>query len=296
MSITFITKNYCVFLLLFFISSSELNAQQSKVTVVRYLPSDPSFDSYHDYYLNLLKLALNKTLSTYGDFSLHQVRFNMVQSRAIRELKKGQRLDVFWTMTSISRERELVPIRVPLLKGMLGYRIFLIRREDSEKFAKISRKEQLNQFLAGQGHDWPDTKILKENGIDVVGVTDFDALFTMLEKRRIDYIPRGINEPWLELKQYSNKDFMVEPKLMLRYRAPVYFFVHKDKAELAKRIEEGLKLAIEDGSFEHLFRTHPATQLLLKKIQFGSRLVFELRNPYLTPETPLSNSNMWLEF
>lgn len=139
----------------------------------------------------------------------------MVQNRAIQELAKGNKVDVYWTMTSIEREEKLLPVRIPLLKRLFGYRIFLIREEDRKKFANINSVEELKQLVAGQGSDWPDTKVLRANGFDVVGITDYKSIFPMLHRTRVDYVPRGISEPWGEVISHKDKNFIVEETIML---------------------------------------------------------------------------------
>ena len=263
--------------------------------VIRYLPVENHLDAVHAYYIDVLKLALDKTVPDEGPYRLQPLNHDMVQTRALEELKRNRRIDIYWTMTSTQREKELIPVRIPLLKGLLGYRIFIIRREDKQKFQAITSLDELRQYQAGQGHDWPDTKVLLENNINVTPVTDFDGLFTMLQKKRIDYIPRGINEPWLELEVYKDLDLMVDSHIMFEYRAPVYFFVNKTNQVLADRIEGGLIKALNDGSFEKLFKSKQGTDDILEKANFGGRLIFKLDNPFLTPETPLQKKSFWIK-
>ena len=35
-------------------------------------------------------------------------------------------IDIIWRMTSVDLEQRLAPVYWPLLKGMMGYRIFII--------------------------------------------------------------------------------------------------------------------------------------------------------------------------
>ncbi|MCX4029761.1 hypothetical protein H0A36_18915 [Endozoicomonas sp. SM1973] len=59
----------------------------------------------------------------------------MTQSRAFLSL--GRQLDVVWSMTSIERETLFTPVRIPLLKGLLGHRIFIIRNGEEQRFEGI---------------------------------------------------------------------------------------------------------------------------------------------------------------
>ena len=40
-----------------------------------------------------------------------------------------------------------LPVRIPIRKGILGYRIFLIRKQVREKFAKITTLDELKQLM-----------------------------------------------------------------------------------------------------------------------------------------------------
>lgn len=263
--------------------------------VIRFVPSDELFDPSHQYYIELLKLVLNKTKKPDDTYELRPADFHMVQSRAITELEKGEKIDIFWTMTSVKRESNLLPVRIPLLKGLLGYRVFLIRSEDQKAFTKVNKLADLRKFVAGQGHDWPDTFILRHSKIPVTGVPNFDALFTMLYKKHIDYIPRGVHELWSEIDSYPDKKFSIDSQVLLKYKAPVYFFVNKNNEQLAQRIQQGLTIAIEDGSFEQLFSRYYAVEKLANKLKINQRLVLQLVNPYLPIQTPLNKSEYWIE-
>ncbi|WP_348245952.1 hypothetical protein, partial [Salmonella enterica] len=74
----------------------------------------------------------------------------MNQGRAISLLAGGTELDVLWSMTSRRREAQLLPIRIPLLKGLMGYRVFIIRAEDEPWFRSLKELDQLRELTAGQ--------------------------------------------------------------------------------------------------------------------------------------------------
>ncbi|MCP4989655.1 MAG: hypothetical protein GY928_27450 [Colwellia sp.] len=67
----------------------------------------------------------------------------MFQGRTLVEVKYNRNFSVVWTMTSKTRESELDPIRVPLLRGVGGYRIFLIKAGEQERFSEINNVKQL---------------------------------------------------------------------------------------------------------------------------------------------------------
>lgn len=261
--------------------------------VITYAKEEGAKDHRHEYFLDLLTLALNKVSETP---KLQASVITMQQDRAIRQLTQGKGIDIFWTVTSVAREQQLLPIRIPLIKGLLGFRVLIIRKNDAEKFAAVRNASDLRGFVAGQGHDWPDTEILQNNGFNVITSTTYDGLFGMLEIGRFDFFPRGVNEAWQELDIYNIPEFIIDKNIMLYYPSPIYFFVNKENKALAKKIETGLLRAIADGSFDHLFFTHSAHQKMFALAQFEQRVVIPLKNPLLPPLTPLHDEKLWYKF
>ncbi len=280
----------CVVVLCLFSIQSEGAETKSRQVVIPRV--DVTNAEHANYFVELLTLALSKTVSE-SPFKINHSNKEMSQGRIISALEQGVELDVIWTMTSKQRESRLLPIRIPLLKGMMGYRVFLIRAEDQIKFSGIQTLDQLKRLRAGQGTHWPDTKILQSNGLDVVTTVKFELLFPMLESERFDYFPRGINEAWVELQHHGEKRIMVEPTIVLKYHAPMYFFVQRSDNALAERIERGLIQAIKDGSFDRLFYGFPGHQAIFNQEALRGRKIFELSNPYLSEATPINNPDLW---
>ncbi len=263
--------------------------------VIKHIRPESETDPRNEYFLDLLRLALEKTKETDGVFKLETTELRMYQGRAIANLERDKSVDVVWTMTSREREEKLLPIRIPLLKGLLGHRIFLIKKGDQARFSAVETLDDLKTFRAGQGHDWPDFEILQANGLDVFKVANYEGLFKMLERGRIDYFPRGVNEIWAEVRAHADMDLEVEDTLMLQYTAPIYFFVNKKNAQLANRLEQGLRLAIQDGAFNDLLYNHPMIREMFERGNLESRKVFRLYNPLLPPETPVEEEELWYD-
>lgn len=247
------------------------------------------------YALDLLRLALDKTQESHGSYRLESIADTLEQSRAISELAAGRQLDVIWTMTSRDREEQLRPIRIPIHKGLIGYRLIIIREEDQGWFRKLDTPEQLRQLRAGQGHDWPDSAILEANRIRVERASGYDTLFRMLREGRFDFLPRGVTEIQDEIGQRPEMELVIESTLMIHYPAAVYFFVNPDNAALAERIETGLKRAIEDGAFDKLFLNHPVNRHALEKARLDERRTLRLDNPLLPEQTPLDDPALWYQ-
>ncbi len=263
------------------------------VTIPQQLHSN---SAQSNYFHTLLQDALNHSKSDSEEIRVQQIDRYLSQGRMLRELNTGNSLDVVWTMTSVEREQNMLPIRIPLLKGLLGHRVFLIRADRQSTFSNIHHPDQLRQLMAGQGSHWPDTGVLQANGFPVMGTTKFEQLFTMLKNGRFDYFPRGLNEAWVELALHPHKQLAVETTLMLSYPAPMYFFVRNGNTAMAARIESGLNAMIDDGCFDKLFNSHPTTGKAIKRAQPHTRRVFRLENPALPEKTPLDVPHYWLNF
>lgn len=251
--------------------------------------------SMSHYYLGLLTLSLDQTLPTDGPYQIENLGRNMSQRRAFEEIRQNK-VDVFWSMTSIHRESISQAIHIPLLKGMLGHRVFIIREDDQQRFDQVTDLQDLAFLIAGQGSDWPDYNILKNNGLKIVGSSTYQGLFSMLQRGRFDYFPRGINEPWTELRIHKDKNLAVEKNLLLRYAAPIYFFVNQKKPGLSNRVARGLRIAIKNGAFQTFMYNHRAIKNILDKIDIQKRRIFNLTSD-LTPESAaiLNDQQLWYQ-
>ncbi|MPY22960.1 amino acid ABC transporter substrate-binding protein [Shewanella sp. YLB-07] len=269
------------------------SAERNTVAVVRYNVSTQDVDEKQNYYIEVLKLALKKSQPEFGPFGLKPVFMAMPQGRAVKSVARGQLIDLVWTMTSPQREKELRAIYIPIMKGLMGYRIAIIRSGEQQRFTDIQTLAEFQSIILGQGQDWPDTDILRSQGFIVVSGKG-DKMIDMLLKGRFDAFPRGLHEPWDEVK--GQDDIQVESSLLIKYSSPIYFFVNKNNEQLAQRIEKGLILAIEDGSFDALFNSHSATADILDKAKLDTRKIFEIDNPSLSARSRklLDNKALWL--
>jgi hypothetical protein len=235
------------------------------------------------YYIALLKLALEHSKGEFGEYQLKKSVQPMYQGRALVEIKNNRNISVAWTMTSKEREQDVNPIRIPLLRGLGGYRIFLRKDDQQENFTNIKAETQLNSLLAGQGYDWPDSIILTDNNYQLITGPGHKTLFNMLQHGRFDYMPRALHEAWNEAKMFEG--LQVESSIALHYPSPYYFFVSNDDPILKKRIETGLIAAEKNGSFQRLFDKHPITRNMLLLAKLEERKVFRLKNSFMSRET-----------
>jgi hypothetical protein len=262
-------------------------AMAAPITI--HYPRTASVDGGHgEYGLALLELALAKAG---GHYKVELSPAPMQQNRAIVELQARMgKIDVVGTMTSAEREAALLPVRIPMTRGLIGWRIGLLRSDHLDLLREVRDLNDLKSYTAGQGHDWPDIAILRHSGLKVSPVTVYKDLFGLLGAGRVDWVPRSVNEIWAEAERHP--ELVIDPYVVLRYPTADYFFVSRAKPALAEEIRRGLEAALADGSFERLFHLHYGP--LIRKARLDQRVLIELPNPLLTPETPLSRKELWL--
>lgn len=256
--------------------------------VVVYPPTERREDARDRYPLELLELALARSGRAYA---LRPAPVFMLQGRSLGELERGQTVDVVWSMTTVERERALLPVRIPIDRGMLGWRVLMVREAELPRFAAITGTDELKRLRAGQGFDWPDAAILRAAGFEVDTSVRYEDIFLKLAGGRIDHFPRSVQEAWGELAARPGMGLAIEPGLALHYPTAMYFFVNRQQAALAADIRLGLERALADGSFLALFQRHYGAAL--KQAGLEGRRVIELPNPLLPPETPLGDRRLW---
>ena len=244
------------------------------------------------YVRRLIELALARQ-GVQAEVRLTDLEMN--QGRTLMETATGTGpVDVMWTMTDRQREASgLLPVRIPIDRGLLGWRLLLVRRAELAQWKQVRSLADLRQRLAGQGHDWPDTTILRANGLKVGTSSVYESLFRMLAAGRVDYFPRSILEVDAELAGGRHPELAIVPELMLHYPAATYLFVSPARPELAARLKAGLEAAIADGSLQRLHREHYGATLRAHPVP--PQGVLRLNNPLLPAETPVQRRELWLQ-
>lgn len=266
----------CIVLTILWLPSFALALEYSTshpLRLVYPVVKDNHVRDFDAYFLKQLRSALDKTGVPY-EMDVYTTPM-FVESRSHYYLSKN-RYNVHWLNTDAKRESELLPIKVPLFKGLIGWRIFLIAEGDQRRFTRIREVNQLKKLIAGQGHDWPDTRILKQNGFEVEVSMKWESLFKMLSLNRTDYFPRSIVEIGREQRIFADLNLDVEQTIALHYPAAYYFFVSKEHPEIAEIIFRGLMLSIEDGTFDRHFNDHFGG--FIQRANLPQRRVFELKN------------------
>lgn len=248
------------------------------------------------YAFDLLQEALERTRKDYGEYVLVRSSSPINRLRSVLALNDpAGEVNVINVPTSVSYEQALRPIRIPTDKGLLGYRLLLIRDKDQGRFEGIRNLDQLRQLRAGLQENWAITDVWRQSGFKVVTSSEYEPLFSMLSYGRFDYFLRGVDEIMPEWQSHHDKlpSLQIERGLLIYLPLPRYFFTGRtpEGEKLGQRIEAGLQRLRQDGRFEQMFQVYQSE--LLKGLKLQGRRVLRLENPNLPAETPLNDSSLW---
>lgn len=286
-----IIPTFFAFTLIFLLSLSQTGFSQNNLEV-RYMEADSEV-GHIEYYNILLRLALEKTVDSHGEFTMVPSERPLPQLEALHAVRTGDGLDVFQTMTDSNRERIFIPVRVPLVQGLIGARLLMINEQDQNRLSGFNSIEQIKDITLGQGADWPDTRVLQRADLNVETTDSHSGLFELLKNRSIDAFPRAVFEIWDEIEAREEENFTVANGYYIYYPTAVYFFTQRSEAgrELANRLEIGLNRAIDDGSFQEVFMDNMGMHL--ERANLSNRNIIRLDNPFLPASTPLDESKYW---
>lgn len=229
--------------------------------------------------LDTLQKALDITRKEYGDYQLIS-SVEMRQKRALKELSKKENphLDLASFISTAERETKGIAIHIPIMQGVLGYRVCLIKKGTQEKFSGINNRQQWikSNISIGQQHDWPDNAILKNAGFNVKTSFKKELLFQQLSRNRFDCFSRGVNEVNDDLLKHKSLELTFEKNLLIHYSFPLFFFVNPKDTLLAERLTLGLQRLKKAGIMELLFDNY--YRELLINLDIKHRTIIELQN------------------
>ncbi len=243
----------------------------------------------------VLKHLLKITEKSFGPATLKLAKEPMSRDRTFEELIKGDLIHVTAEAVKPEWVRDLIPIYIPINKGLTGYRVFLISKNSQAELAKITTLEELKKLKTGSGSQWSTTKIIRDAGFNVVSTRKLEGLFWMLMGDRFQVLPRGVNEAFSELESHQTlfPDMRIEETLAMYIPLPTFFFVSPKHPELAKRIRAGLNMMYADGSFDEIFYSYHMS--MIENAKLGNRKIFSLSNPTLPKEVPLNEARYWFK-
>ena len=246
-----------------------------------------------EYQVELLQHVLDLTSEEYGQAMLKAN--GPVNIRSDNALMKDV-VDVIFVPTSRERETKFIPVKIPLLQGMLGYRLLVVKPEFNHYVALTPSLPDFTQrFVGGSGIFWEDFRIYNHNKVVTKVALQYELLFKMLNSSEIDYFTLGANEIFNEIKARADlfPSLMINPEVAFFYPFPMYYFVRLNNVDLASRLEKGLLKAEADGSFRDIFDKHYQDEII-KLRELNLRHVFYLDNPFYQQHRPMLY-HWWLD-
>lgn len=289
-------KNYslsdvrCVFVLLIVFIIGCSSSDDGIINTINITIYDGN-DNNTRHAIKLIKLAALKS----GYKANIQNISNNLSVEEQRDALEHNIIDVLWSGTSIDLEKRFAPIRIPLYKGLLGYRVCLINSDDKDIMRDFNSLHDLRQLSYAQGIAWSDTKILSDAGLKVSSMP-YGDLFKAVHSKEIDCVPLGIFEAFdSQYKQrYSySLHIDVDKHILINYKMPFYFFTNTDNMNLNAILRYGLNKAVNDGSYDSALNENPDYKISIKKIRNGSRKIITLNNTDLSSKTPIGDQRLW---
>ena len=231
-------------------------------------------------YINaLLEKVMDVTKDEYGPYTINTIKSDLVPRRKEIEMLKGDKINLMWSTEDNKTVQKLIKVPFHTMKGILGNRVLLIRKERQSEFNKITNLEQLQQLKPGQVKHWVDTLIYTKNNFNVVTAQKMTSLFPMLENSRFDFLPLGASEVNQEYSHVNKKhpSLAIEKDLLIKYALHVLLMVSPTEPTLAQRLEKGLLTIEKNGEFDRIFNKY--IQPDLDSIQIQNRKVIQLKNP-----------------
>ena len=182
------------------------------------------------------------------------------------------------------KDKLKIMINRPLTKGLLGYRLLLVRDESLPRFCELNDTTELKTFAIGIPETWADAEIFRQNKYTVVEKGSIDDLFTQLKERAFDYTALGVNEIESAFEQRVEPlgGISIEPSLMLYYPFPLVFYVNHNASGLAARVHAGLNAICDNGEYQRIFAKHHGD--VVNRLQLRQRRILVLENPLLPDE------------
>lgn len=263
--------------------------------IILYEKGQSLLDSRVFYKTEMIRQAMVITSDDFGSFQILTKAPVMNALKARSMMKTGEKLNVYIALTNPDWESDTIPIRIPIRKGLLSYRLLLIHKDDRDLYRGIKTVDDLKQLTVGLQHGWTTRLIMEDAGFNIITGSSYDGLFLMLNNKRFHYIPRGVNEIYgeVEVRKDRLSNVMVEPDLALYIISPTYIFVSKEFPVLAKRLEIGLERMLKDGSFDKLFHEYYDRSIDEAKLQ--DRHIIEIPNSLLPYATPLDREELWYD-
>ena len=273
--------------------SSYISSEQSpSVCKVRYPARFNSMFPFSSYPKVLLQAAIKVTSKEFGNCKLVHVG-GYSEARKIKLLMENDGVDVAWLPASKGLSDRLSHISVPIRKGLLGWRLLLIHRDNAKSVSEIVNLDILQNLRLGYGSEWQDLPAMQAYFPKIITSGNSQNLIQMLAFKRFDIFPRAIHEASSELivHEQAFPQIQIADKIALYYPQADLFYVNSSNKALYDRLTKGLFLLIEDGTFDRLFNRYHKKQIL--QADLANRNVILLENANMPKDPLFQDKRLW---
>lgn len=274
-----------------------LMATSQSMAVMKFIYHAPESanDSRYQYHWEVLRTALDLTSKKYGPFLMAPGSV-MSEEHQLAEMKKSSpALTVMIRETNEIYESFLTPVRIPIDRNLIGYRVLLIDKKTQPELLKVKNLDQLKKYTVGQGSAWGDIAILEYSGLLVKTEARYDDIFKSLSHGKFKIFPRGVVEIQDEYRHFKGAypNLAIESQLLVYYPLPTYFWFHKTDSgkKMAERVNEGLSLMIRNGALQKIFDKYYAK--VIHELDLKHRTIIKIPNPYLPSTVPFDQPELW---
>ncbi len=183
--------------------------------------------------------------------------------------------------------KEVLVLRSPIRRGLLGLRLLLVTQERQAEFLRLRTLEQLKRYRMGYGQDWVDRQRLQDLGFKLDTSVPYADMFRALAQGKLDVLNRGVNEVWAEVDHplLVPTKIVVLPRIALFYPLDDYFCINPRQPQLRDALAEGMKRIRQDRRYGQLFRA--AFGRSLERADLGRRVVWSVAGYGIDADTPL---------
>lgn len=167
-------------------------------------------------------------------------------------------------------------VKVPILQGIDGSRLLLVRAADVAQYQDVQQLSDLNQQVMGMVEAHDEAAVYQSQGISVV-VAPLSTLLAQLAQGELNFIGvelESIDEVWSQVKEQA-LPFEVAPKLLLQYPSRWLFYVNPVKRELKDQLQQGLLVLEERGELKAMFDHYYGELLTRWQVGVRQRLLLD---------------------
>ena len=228
-------------------------------------------------------------------YSLNQYSEKLTRPRQLLhfELEKSQ-CDVFTGGANLEYSARFLRVDIPLTRGLLGYRYFMIDNEQLDSLAPLSTLEEFKEHLIiGSNTAKLKNDIFNYNNFNIMNSTSGRA-WLMLKGQRFNAIQRSIVGD-ISKREKSRPESSIYRNLMVYYPADLFFYVNKNRKDLHAILFNGLRNAYENDSFMKTFDSHPDIKQALNFLSnFEEDNIYLIKNPYLDTDFYNISAEYWV--